>query len=201
VLIAGALSAVIVGLSIQQVMGFFRLQSTLVTRTELRHEIELAQERIALKLRYAVMLVQRPEGYIAVLPQDEDNDGWLCNKDRVEVLWWRVKQDPLSGQKTLSEATVTVRAFTPPDDPARLEELFGSTDGKGHLIAPHLSAFSIDPQGQGNYKVRLEAEQPIPQRKEPVKLALSQLVAVRSIPYASGLADFDKVLANLRWRP
>ena len=113
VLVAAALGAFIMGLTIQQTMSYFRLQQVLMARTQLRADTQIAQERLAQKLRYADRLYQTDAGFFATLPSDDCADGFVCRDDSYEVLWWQVAGDPLASERTvLMERAVKVKAFS-----------------------------------------------------------------------------------------
>lgn len=199
VLVAAALGAFIMGLTIQQTMSYFRLQQVLMARTQLRNDTQIAQERLAQKLRYADRVYQTDEGFFATLPSDDCADGFVCRDDSYEVLWWQVAGDPLASERTvLMERAVQVKAFAEPSDLTEIKALFKETMGRGRSLAPQMESLEISQDGAA-YLTKLVAAQAISRQPEPVRITLSERVAMRTRPVKEGLPTLEERLEELRW--
>ncbi|MDB5097092.1 MAG: hypothetical protein JWM80_1513 [Cyanobacteria bacterium RYN_339] len=201
-LIAAGLGMGIVAIAIQQLFEFFRLQAVLMARTELREELQLAQERIGSKLRYAIMLEDVPnnEGFMAVVPNDLDRCGYICALDSYEVLWWHVVKNPLKPENAvLMEQSYTMAAFRDEPDMKVLTNLFKTHTVTTRVIAPTMEKLQINVEPPKTFRTMLLASRPIPRRPEPVKIGLTELIAPRSLPFADGATpSFADVMEKLK---
>jgi prepilin-type N-terminal cleavage/methylation domain-containing protein len=201
-LIAMLISGTIVTLAIEQLFNYLNLQALLMARTELREETQLAQEKVGQRLRYAIMLepVQN-DGYMIVVPNDVDKCGRLCYLDTYDIFWWRIRKDPIDQTvKTgLTEQQLTLPAFHDEPDVATLVELFGSTMGTTRQIARSMDMITITVEGTKTYRSILGASRPLAKRPDPVKIALTELIAPRSMPYAmESMPSFKDVIKKLK---
>jgi hypothetical protein len=192
VLIAASLGVLIVGVSISQLMEFFRLQQVLTVRAQLRHDTKNAQERIAQKLRYAAHVLddQVDDGagglesiMIAVIPVDTCADGYYCSKDEVEVVCWGAALDPLNpGRAMATEKSVTLSAFALPGDIELLKPLFKSQMGRGRLIGPYVKSIGIDDTDPRMYTLTVHAERELPRQPKPIAYTFTEKIAHRYLP-------------------
>ena len=198
VLIATAIGGTVVALSIQQVQQYFRLQQVLITRTQLRQEAKNAQEVVAQRLRYAISGFQvRGSEMVAVVLDDEDHDGVITDHDRARVYWWRGTTDPLApGQYFLQELQTDLPAFLGPANPEDLLKAFELGPKPGRRLASSFESGSFAEKQKGIIEFTLTMSQAVQRQKEPVRLTLSELVAVRSRPLLdpTRLPTFEEVL-------
>jgi hypothetical protein len=201
-LIAAGLGMGIVAIAIQQLFEFFRLQSVLMARTELREEVQVAQERIGSKLRYAIMLEDVPgnEGFMAVVPNDLDRCGYICALDSYEVLWWHVVKNPLNpAHAVLMEQSYTMPAFRDEPDTKVLVQLFKTHMVTTRTLATTMDQLQINVEPPKTFRTTLVASRPIPRRPEPVRIGLTELIAPRSIPFAdTATPTFADVVEKLK---
>lgn len=200
-LIAGALGISVLGIGMQQLMEYFRLQQVLITRTQLRQDASHSLERIAQHLRYCPLFGMSAKGPIGIKPLDDDHDGVLTGKDRYELVLWRLLDDPLDkGRRILQENVVTVPAFLPTRAFDDMLPFFEGRMGRGTRLASLVSSLEIVEKGPALAQLRLEVSQAVPQQKEPVTLKLTELVGVRSHLILDPLAlpTAEAVLAKLK---
>lgn len=195
VLIAASLGVALMGLSIQQVMEFFRLQQVLTVRTQLRHDTKMAQERISQKLRYASHVVDDgidadgKDAIFAILPKDSCADGYYCAQDTVEVIFWGPEPDPFHpGRHMLYEKTLTVPAYQLPGAAAELRALFATQVGKGRMVAPYINSVAIAAAGDRMYRFTVGAEKEQPYKRPPITFEYKELVAHRFLPAEETIA-------------
>jgi prepilin-type N-terminal cleavage/methylation domain-containing protein len=180
-LIAISLSTMILGLAIQQLMEYFRLQQVLITRTQLRQESRGAMDRIAKHLRYCPFFGPSGDAFIGLKPLDQDHDGVMTQADRYELVLWHVVKDPTKSDRAiLQERSITVPAFKPPDDFNALTPFFSAGQGQGHRLASFVTRVQLTREGPALVKLELEVAQEIPKQKEPVTLSLKEMVGIRS---------------------
>lgn len=203
VLIAASLGVVIVGLSISQLMEFFRLQQLLTVRTQLRADTKMAQERISQKLRYASHILDESandsDAIYAVIPQDTCVDGYYCAQDTVEVVSWGPEADPFNpGRYMLYEKTVTVPAYQLPGTPAQLRALFDAVPGRGRMVAPYIKYVAIVERDR-LFAFKIGAEKEQPNKRPPITFEYTELVAHRYLPPEEKIVmpPLDKVMEKL----
>lgn len=188
VLIASSLGVVVVGLSIQQLMEFFRLQQVLTVRTQLRADTKMAQERISQKLRYAAHVLDDGHGggqdaVFAVIPVDSCADGYYCAQDTVELVYWGAQPDPFhAGRFMLYEKTLTVPAYQLPGSAAQLRTIFDAKAGQGRMVAPYITHVSIQRSGDRLYRFTVGAQKEQPLKRPPITFEYTELVANRFLP-------------------
>jgi prepilin-type N-terminal cleavage/methylation domain-containing protein len=201
-LLAMLIASAVITLAIEQLFNYLNLQALLMARTELREETQLAQEKVGQRLRYAIMLEPVPnDGYMIVVPNDVDKCGRLCYLDTYDIFWWRIRKDPIdqSVVSGLVEQQITLPAFHDEPDVAVLVELFGSTIATNRQIARSMDVLSITVEGTKTYRSILGASRPIAKRPEPVKIALTELIAPRSMPIAmDSMPSFKDVIKKLK---
>lgn len=198
-LIAAALGIFITGFGIQHTYEYFRLQGVLVAKTELRHSVQQAQDRIGQVLRYALYVIPvADQQYVLVLPQDRDRCGYVCYMDRFEVLWWQILPDPANkGRTYLAEKRVLTPAFEPPGDPKDVLDVFEVMPGVGRRVATSVTKFEIGQEAPGLYQTKVEVSRTIPRQPDPVTLAFQEFIAVRSKPRTQSVPKFDAVFKKL----
>jgi hypothetical protein len=224
VLIAGALGVFVTGLALQQVTEYFRLQQTLLARTQLRQDLQNARERLASRMRCGVngypisarQVSERfprtlppaskdaPGGFICWLPLDQNHDGMLSAGDQYELVFWYVAGDPLHPKRSaLFEMSAIVPAFGRPTEPDRQLELFDLAAGRGRMLAANVTRLEIENADPANHMVRikLRGAMPVPGQARTTELALSELVAQRSLCEAGELPSFEEVLQQLKESP
>lgn len=206
-LIAAVMGMAIVGLGIQHLYEYFKLQAVLMTKAELRHDVQLVQEKVAAKLRYALKVVPLPaNAYIVIVPIDSDNCGYICHLDIYQVLWWTVGEDAVHPElKVLNEKKVEVPAFQLPEDGTALTQLFdpqllgeGVPMGRGKRIATGVDALSITRESDGLYRTAVSSSRPAPYRKEILELTLNEQVALRTAAVVKGIPKFDALIETLK---
>ncbi|HEY9722511.1 MAG TPA: prepilin-type N-terminal cleavage/methylation domain-containing protein [Oscillatoriaceae cyanobacterium] len=179
VLIAAALGAVVLGLAVDQVTAYFRVQRTLMTRVSLRNELEVAETRLEQELRTCVHVVPDGDGYITIIVLDANGDGAYGPGDRVKLGWWKLRKSPLTGESDLMVQHATAPAFDIKSPPETIEPFFdGST---AHLVARHVTRFWIDGENFNLARLHLEAQQDVP-RRPPIVVDLNERVARRTLP-------------------
>lgn len=195
-LIACGIGMTIVGLSVQQLWEFFRLQSLLMAKTQLRLETQQAQDKISQKVRYAVAMVDAPpDGVMIAVPKDVDRCGYVCGKDTFDIVWWHVTSNPMRpGMSALTEQTLTIPAFSGGFEAAPLLPFFATAIGTSRQIAVSMDKIQLLLERKGLYRSVLQATRPIPRRPEPVTIGLTELIAVRSQPYESGVPPFEEAV-------
>lgn len=191
----------IVTLAIQQTFNYMRLQATLMTRTQLRAECKVAQDKVDQRLRYAIMLENGPkgDGYIIVVPNDVDRCGRLCYMDTYDLYWWRLKPDPFGKRATgLTEQQITLPAFKDEPDVEELAKLFEAKVGGTHQVAGAVSLLQIGVEGTHIYHSVIGAQRDLA-GQPPVQTALQEMIAPRSMPVAmDGMPTFKEVLEKLK---
>jgi hypothetical protein len=188
-LLAASLSALLVGLAIQGTFEYFRLKQGLLIRTELRHAVEAAKTLIGARLRQAIAVVPLSEQrYVLVLARDLDRCGYLCEKDRYELLRWEVVPDVgQSRHSYLREVRVVVPAFRLPATEAELAPLFSRAVGGGTRLASGVKELRLEPGAGRLYRTSIVMQRDGGGRT-PVTLAHQEFVAIRTNPRAESLA-------------
>lgn len=183
-LIAASLGMVILGLAVDQVIAYFRVQQTLMTRIALRHELEVAQTRLEQELRTAIHVVPDGTGYISFELIDANGDGRMDAGDRMALNWWRLQTSPLSGENDLLVLHADAPAIDLDTPPAELEPFFDRS--LPHLVARHVTRFWIDGIGFNLATLHLEGEELQP-HGAPIQVELKVRVARRTQPVTDPL--------------
>lgn len=198
-LIAAALGIFVTGLAVQHTYEYFRLKSTLVAKTELRHATQQVQERVSQKLRNALYVLPVKENeYILVVPQDVDRCGYVCHVDRYELLWWQVLPDPMATTEArgyLAEKRVVTPAFEMPGEAKKVAKLFDVFRGEGHRLGSWVEAVQISTEGPGLYRTKVAVQRTMPRAKEPARMVYTELIAARSKPRIQGVPKLETLLA------
>lgn len=180
-LIAGALGVTVLGIGLQQLGEYFRLQQVLITRTQLRQDAAHSLERIAKHLRYCPVFGTSAQGAIGLKPIDDDHNAVLTAKDRYELVLWRVIDDPLDkGSRILQENAITVPAFLPTENYDQMLRFFEGRMGRGTRLASRVDKLEVAEKGRALAQLRMQVSQVVAQQKEPVTIKLTELVSVRS---------------------
>lgn len=195
-LIASAIGLSIAALGTQHTFDYFKLQGTLVAKTELRHATQQVQDRLSQKLRQALFVM--PLGtsqYVLVVASDVDRCGYVCNEDTYEVLWWTVEVDPLAPEKGyLNEKRIVTPAFEMPSDPTLFKKLFEKYPGTGRRVASSVESIGITNEGPGLYRTRVTVARLAPRQKVATRLTFTELIAARSKPRVQGVPKIEALL-------
>lgn len=199
-LIAMLIGGSVVAVAISQLFNYFRVQSQLIARTELREEVKVVQDKVDDVLKYACVFDQVPgQGYIALVPRDVDHCGRLCYLDTFDIYWWYVKDSSLNGG-LVEQVMKDVPAFYDPPDVDVLKQMFAKSIGTLHPMGKAISAIQITTEPGPVYHTVIGGTRTVA-KQPPINIALQEYVAPRSLPLAmQGMPSFIEVATKILGR-